>query len=141
MKKTPKSTVWSRENPEKAAKSQLKSRETLRGAINGRLSSARQRAKNKQLPFDINIDFVEELWYLQEGKCALSGLDMGLRANKGSKESFYSFSIDRIDSESGYTKENIQLLCWGVNLMKLTMSTTQFLSFVKEVYLFNELGE
>jgi hypothetical protein len=37
-------------------------------------------------------------------------------------------SLDRINSEVGYIKENIQLVCWQVNRMKdsLTMEELEF---------------
>lgn len=137
----PKSTQWARNNPEKAAEQQRKSRNTLRGSINSKVSSARQRAKNKKLDFDIDIDFIQSLWNYQEGKCALTGKPMTYRGKKNSQESFDSFSIDRIDSSKGYVKDNIQLVRWGVNSIKNNMDMEVFFNLVKDIYVFNDLGE
>jgi hypothetical protein len=137
----PKSTAWARNNTDKAAEQQRKTRNTLRGSINGKVSAARQRAKNKGKDFDIDIDFVQSLWESQGGLCALTGKKMGLRADKNSQESFSSFSIDRIDSSKGYTKDNVQLIMWGVNCMKSNMDMKLFFDFVSMVHTFNDLGE
>jgi hypothetical protein len=141
MTSTPKSTKWARENPEKAAESQKKSRSTLRGAANSKVSAAKQRSKNKGLVFDIDIDFIVDMYQKQDGLCALSGLEMTYRGDRGSQEMFQSFSIDRIDSEGGYTRDNVQLLCWGVNSIKNRMSTELMLDLVKSIYEYNDLGE
>ena len=138
---TPKSTRWARENPEKAAEQQRRTRNTLRGAANSKVSSARQRAKNKGLTFDIDIDYIVGLFEDQEGVCPLTGYEMVYRADKGTPEVFYSFSIDRIDSSKGYTKDNIQLICWGANQIKGTMTMDTLFEFVKDIYEQNDLGE
>lgn len=137
----PKSTKWARENPERAAAQQRKTRNTLRGAINSKVSSARQRARNKNMAFDLDIDFIQNLWEDQKGLCALTGKKMSLRGNKNSEETFNSFSIDRIDSTRGYTKDNVHLIRWGVNSIKNNMSMDKFFDLVSDIYLFNELGE
>lgn len=138
--KVPRSTLWSRANPEKVAEQQRRVRDTLRGAINGKVSSARQRARDKHLDFNIDIDFIQSLWESQDGKCSLTGKQMTYRGNKNSQESFDSFSIDRIDSSKGYTKDNIQLIRWGVNSIKSNMEMNVFLGLVEDLYLFNNLG-
>lgn len=40
----------------------------------------------------ISMDFLQELWEKQKGRCALSGLD-------------------RMDNEKGYVEDNIRLVC------------------------------
>jgi 5-methylcytosine-specific restriction endonuclease McrA len=137
----PRSTQWARENKEKAAEQQRRTRATLRGAANGKVSAARQRAKNKGLAFDIDIDFVVDMFHEQEGRCALTGREMTYRGDKGSQEMFHSFSIDRVDSSKGYTRDNIQLLCWGANSIKSNMSTELLFDLIREIYEFNDLGD
>ena len=137
----PRSTKWARANPEKAASRQKEIRNTLRGACNGKVASARQRAKNKDLEFDIDIDFIECMFKSQQGLCAISGLPMIYRADKNTPNTFNSFSIDRICSYKGYTKDNVHLVCWGVNCAKQQMGLDQFFNFCRAVYDYNELGE
>ena len=139
--KTPKSTAWARKNPDRVAEQQRRKRNTLRGALNSKVSAARQRARNKNLPFDLDVNFVNDMWESQSGKCALTGKQMTYRGNKNSQESFDSFSIDRIDSTKGYTRDNIQLVKWGVNSIKSSMSMDVFFKLVADLYVFNDLGE
>ncbi len=51
----------------------------------------------------------------QRGLCALSGLKMTWM--KG-KITLTSLSIDRIDSSKGYERDNVRLVCHGVNRLK-----------------------
>lgn len=55
------------------------------------------------------------MWEAQQGRCAVSGIPM-----TWGKGNFYptSISIDRIDSNIGYTTENIRLVCYAVNAFK-----------------------
>ena len=44
-----------------------------------------------------------------------------------------SVSIDRIDSNLGYIKGNIQLVCMGYNLMKRNFPDEDGRNFIKEI--------
>lgn len=56
-----------------------------------------------------------EMYYQQNGLCALSGVKMTWMREKIRPT---SISIDRIDSTKGYTFDNVRLLCHAVNRMK-----------------------
>ena len=49
-----------------------------------------------------------------------------------------AYSVDRIDSDQGYTVDNIHSLCWKHNQMKMDMSWDAFIKASLEVVL--ELG-
>ena len=51
--------------------------------------------------------------------------------NVGAGRNHYNISIDRIDSTKGYTKDNVQLVCAQVNMMKAEMT-------MEELYIFCE---
>lgn len=69
--------------------------------------------------------------YLQQnGLCKLSGVRLEFEGGKG-RQNFHKASVDRIDSTVGYTPNNIQLVCWGVNKMKQDMTQTEFLTFCR----------
>lgn len=61
--------------------------------------------------FDIDLDYVVELYEAQDGKCAMSGIPMNTKYND-----LCSASIDRIDNEQGHVKGNIIIVCKWVNL-------------------------
>lgn len=57
-----------------------------------------------------------DLWKEQDGKCAITGLQMTHISGEGRVPT--NVSIDRIDASAGYTRDNIQLVCVQVNRMK-----------------------
>jgi len=90
------------------------------------LSSIKSGAKNRNLKFEINYDFIEKLWKTQEGLCYYTKVPMKLTARQKTP---YQVSIDRIDSNLGYTKENAVLCCQAVNYMKNDYSLEDFILF------------
>jgi hypothetical protein len=72
-----------------------------------------------------------ELWYKQEGKCALSGIIMENMINGG--YNIFNTSVDRIDTSKGYVKENIRLVCNKVNIMRSNMRDEELLMFCKAI--------
>jgi hypothetical protein len=74
------------------------------------------------------------------GKCSLSGVDIFfLDINKNILEQ--TASLDRIDSNLGYNKDNIQWLHKDVNRLKNKYSQEDFLRFVKRIYEFKNLSK
>lgn len=79
----------------------------------------------------------EEAWNLyekQNGKCALSGVDIGFAQDSEShSHGNTTASLDRIDSKKGYTLSNIQWTHKMVNRMKWGLTVSQFVGFCKAV--------
>lgn len=91
---------------------------TIRGRMYNLLESARTRAKKKNIEIDIDLDFLLEVYENQNGKCKLTGVDFLFENNEDGKRIYrpHSPSLDRINFEKGYTKDNIRLVCTNVNL-------------------------
>tara|TARA_R110000822_G_scaffold92738_4_gene213880 strand:+ start:585 stop:1118 length:534 start_codon:yes stop_codon:yes gene_type:complete len=73
-------------------------------------------------PVDPHLDMEDllELWEKQKGKCALTNINM--THIKGAGRVDTNISIDRIDGDiKKYTRDNIQLVCYRVNMMKHKM--------------------
>ena len=87
--------------------------------------------KYQPLDFDITKEFIKELYLKQDGKCAISKIPMTYIA--GSGKHITNVSIDRIDSNKGYTKDNVQLVCSQVNMMKSDLTFDELLSFCKSI--------
>ena len=86
-----------------------------------------RRKRNPDLKFVITPEEVIDLFNAQDGKCALSGIDLTyMRDGKGTKFP-YNISIDRIDPKGDYVIENIQLVAAAINLMKGTWSDYTFI--------------
>lgn len=71
---------------------------------------------DKSLPFTITKEDLMVLWKLQDGKCAISGLDMTYELGEG--RLYTNVSIDQICPSKGYTIDNIQLVCMAANQLK-----------------------
>ena len=98
-----------------------------------------QNAKNRNLEITITIDYCEKLWEKQNGKCALSGIDLLLpkrihyTKEDGKKSISYhgDASIDRIDSYKGYLEGNVQWIHKKINTMKMNMTDEEFINWCK----------
>lgn len=91
----------------------------LRKFIGRLISRTKSVAKRKGLDFNIDANMVLELYITQGGKCNYSGLEMSFISGNGKgNPNSYIMTIDRIDNNRGYTKDNIQLLCWRANREK-----------------------
>ena len=67
---------------------------------------------------------LQEKWEQQRGLCALSGLPISIKVDA---------SIDRIDSQKGYTRDNIQWVHNDVNLMKNGFDQTYFIEMCRRI--------
>ena len=86
-------------------------------------------AKKGKIDFEISIDDVLKV-YLDQGKvCSLSGIPIGWTR----MEKTHNISIDRIDSDKGYTTDNIQLVYPKINMMKFTYSQDEFIDLCRLV--------
>lgn len=92
-------------------------------------SKVRVNAQNRNLEFSIERNDLFNLWKKQQSNCALTGRQMTFE--KGGLWS--SASVDRIDSKLGYTKDNIQLVCVGVNRAKLNLPDAEFIRMCSDV--------
>lgn len=109
----------------------LSSHLKLRKCLNFRYLTARGRATRHNIPFNITLDYLLKLWNNQNGKCALSGIEMTYELNKGRTHT--NVSIDKIDRTKGYTIGNIQLVCMACNQIKSDMPEDMMYYFCKHV--------
>ena len=78
------------------------------------LNASKQRAKLKNREHSITLEDIKDL-YPVDGKCPVFGFNLEFN-DAGFRET--SPSIDRIDSDKGYTKDNIQIISWKANRLK-----------------------
>lgn len=112
---------------------------TIEGYFKSVLNSIKNdKKRNKYGDIEIDIDYILYLWKKQNGKCAVSGIDMILGYEDNYDEEYkgkmyrrpYRASIDRIDCRKGYTKDNVWLVCFAVNNFKgmYEMDTVYYIS-------------
>lgn len=85
-----------------------------------------QSAKTRGIDFNLTKEEAYNVFTQQEGKCALTGLDLVFEKDSKNLNS-RTASIDRIDSSKPYQKDNIQWLHKHVNLMKNSHSEEYFI--------------
>ena len=81
--------------------------------------------KGRNRTGDVTLEDIWDMYELQDMKCALSGVPISFKKT----ESGISASIDRIDSNKEYTKDNIQLVHKDVNIMKNKFKQVDFIEF------------
>lgn len=93
--------------------------------IHDRVKNWRHGAKTRGFEFRITVEDVVKLLEKQGGKCFYSGVELAFEPNKNN-----TLSLDRIDSQKGYTIENVVLCQTAVNLMKLDLTLEEFKELV-----------
>jgi hypothetical protein len=130
---------WQKENPDKVKgykqnwykKNKNSQREkhkkwltTLDGFLARKIAHLKKAKRARILKVDIDLAFIRELWTTQDGKCAISNYPMTYP-----QCNLFSGSIDRIDSDGDYTKDNVQLVCQGINFAKNRYSNEEMIIF------------
>lgn len=96
------------------------------------LQSIKSRKRENGKVVKLTLDDIEELIINSNGVCAVSGLPLTCE-----RRNPLLASIDRIDSNKGYVKGNVQLVATCVNLAKHTLPQEQFVAMCKAVVDFN----
>jgi hypothetical protein len=87
---------------------------------------------------DISLEDLEEVWHRQNGLCAYTKIPLTLVSHSNLRKDIAVWnlaSVDRIDSDRGYEKDNIHFVSRTINYAKNNMSHNemlQFLSFLKQ---------
>lgn len=104
--------------------------------IKDRFYGAKHRAIKKNIPFNLTIEYLEELWNKQNGICVISGIKMTHTILEGKLST--NASLDKINPSLGYIQENVQFVCNRVNMMKSDMSIQDLIYFCKLIINNNE---
>lgn len=131
-----KAREWRKNNPNYKASGKLssypKEDKLLLSAIRSRISDCKGRIRRANPAcvnlFDLDTDYMYQLFKQQEGKCALSGVDLSL-----TKNDLNVLSIDKIEPSKGYVKGNVQWLSWATNRAKGEMPQQKFIELCQKV--------
>lgn len=80
----------------------------------------------------LSTAFLVELLNQQNGRCALSGVQLTCTLVKGERI-WTNASIDRINAGKAYTRNNIQLVCAAINQWRGTHTVSEFVKWCKLV--------
>lgn len=114
-----------------------KNRETINKSVKNylqrSLTTARERAKKRQIPCTVTLDDLMRLWDQQKGRCAVSKVAMTHGSN-GQRLREFNVSIDQIVANAGYTPQNVQLVCARVNYMKHELDMSDLQWWIRTLY-------
>ena len=97
-----------------------------------RVKNCRLRAESKKIDFDIDYKFLMDLFEKQNGLCSYTNSPMKLT---GSRENMHDvFSVDRIDSNRGYTRDNVTLCLNIVNRFKGDVDLEYFSKILNAIF-------
>lgn len=95
------------------------------------VNSLKSNAKARNLIFEIDHDFIEDLWVKQNGLCFYTKIPMKLNTIGGNNP--YQVSINRVNNTIGYTKENTVLCCQSITYMKNHYNVNIFNDFMESL--------
>ena len=97
-------------------------------------------AEKRNIEVNITINDIKNLYVQQNEKCVISGIKMTTEFIPGDDKwsRIHNMSVDRIDSNKSYTKDNIQLVCCMINIMKWDLKQDDFINICKTIYLHNK---
>ena len=98
--------------------------------VQDRISLYKSRAKKANYAFDLDSQYLLNLWKKQCGLCFYSKQKMQIIHLKFS---FWSPSLDRRDPDKGYTKGNVVWALHGVNCFKQQLTFSEFRDFLTKV--------
>ena len=109
-------------------RSRAKQNSTIEGRAKVFLQNARKSAAKRQQEFAITVNDVVACWQEQNGICVYSGRKMTLDAGQ-----LNTVSIERINSDEGYTPKNTVLVCQAINRMKSDFEFDDFYNLCRDV--------
>lgn len=111
-------TTYRKNNHEKISHGKNKYSHSLEGKFTILIYAAQTRAKKKNIDFELDYDWIANQYKNQNGKCLLTNIKLVINECRNTKRSRspFTMSIDRIDSNQGYTKNNSRLICMAMNL-------------------------
>lgn len=77
--------------------------------------TAQSRAPRRGVPFELTVTDVRDMFGLQLGKCAVTGLPFKCEPQSRFHKAPFAPSLDRKDCRKGYTLDNVRLVCVAVN--------------------------
>jgi hypothetical protein len=108
------------------------------GSINNIINSYKHHAKKRGMTLELTR---EQIINIMGKNCYYCGKEpSNISKSQYNNGDFIYNGMDRIDNSKGYTIENTVPCCYQCNHSKTDMSENDFLSWIKQVYEFRDLG-
>lgn len=92
--------------------------------------NSKHNSKNYNAPYNLTMEYIQELLEKQNYKCAYSGIPF----SNDKKDKYTYPTIDRIDSTKGYEQGNVCICTYFVNIMKNNCPLEQFKDIITKIY-------
>lgn len=95
----------------------------------------RKNSKQKNQEYNIDTEYLKQLWDEQNGICPFTNKKLILRthSNDEIKKCPYQASLDRIDNAKGYVKGNVRFVALIFNYARNNFSDQEVIDFCKMV--------
>ena len=123
-----------KKNPTYWSQRYNKIKSTFPGIIHHRLSHWKSRDKK----FNLTVEYLISLHEKQKGRCYYTGQLLNIFGGQG-KPTPNSISLDRLDPNKGYTKENVVWCTFLVNSMKQNLTEDQFYTMIQDILVHKQL--
>ncbi len=97
------------------------------------IKDSSKRARNNGWEYNLDREYLVKLWKKQQGRCAVSGIEMATESGTRENKNPYRASLDRIDNSKGYVKGNVRFTTHWVNNAKSTWPETIFEDFITNI--------
>lgn len=104
-----------------------------KGTFTYYLNKARERHKRKWDATNLDEEYLQQLWDHQGGRCAWTGMEMVPILKGYVVDPFASASLDRICSDLGYVKGNVQFVLLPLNHAKGNADEDDFRQFLRSI--------
>lgn len=88
-------------------------------------------ASDRNIDFDLTIEDLDNQYRKQNGKCSISGLNIGFHDDKKKSKVLSTASLDRINSDKPYSIDNIQWIHKRIQQMKWTSNQEEFIEWCR----------
>ena len=134
---------WNKNNPSKAKATQAKAKsvrkdngklyeyqKARRKTMAGYLDRFMERIKVATPDTDIDRDYLASIF---KEECSLTNVPFKFNNSLSSFQNPYAPSIDRIDSQKGYFKNNVQIVLVAINLAKNENTMEEFINVWRDI--------
>ena len=100
------------------------------------LKQIKKGSNKKNLIFNIDIEYLKQLWNEQKGECPFTKQKLILRTHYNYKDTKIApniASLDRMDSTQGYVKGNVRFVCLIYNYAKNIFTDQEVILFCHQV--------
>jgi len=101
--------------------------------IKRRIHSVKCKTKKNNIDFDLDSDYLIDLWEKQNGRCFYSNIEMNNSMKQDGFQSWNGPSLDRVDPKLGYVKGNVVWCIFGINSFKQSLDLKSFENAIKSI--------